>query len=75
MLEVLREYSFLSIGRNRATRSAEKFSRPFGAPFFIAPAKARNSATRIPISWGEECVTFSVSPIVGRKVDGRVSGP
>ena len=63
-MQVLREMeSFLTIGRSRATRSAEKVSRPFGAPFLIA-AKPRNRANQIPISWGEEVVAFSVAPVV-----------
>src|SRR5437763_7677687 len=66
MLDVLREMeSFVTMGRNRATRSAEKFSRPFGTAFFLA-AKAHGSG-QIPINWAEEVVAFSIAPIKREK--------
>jgi hypothetical protein len=75
MLHVLREIdSFFTIGRNRATRSAQSFARQFGSPFFIA-APVRTRANQIPIKWSEEAVAFSVAPIVrGPQPDREFKG-
>ena len=70
MLEIIRQIdlSFI-VGRTRATRSVDDFSRPFGKPFRLALGREETRrGFRIPVSWNESPVEFSLLPLSAAKV-------
>ena len=66
MLRLVREVDVsVLLGRSRPTRTTEDFSRPLGVPFRLAPlGETGRGEHRIAISWSNEVVEFSLSPLV-----------
>jgi hypothetical protein len=78
MLPILREIDLSFIpGPSRATRTTEDFSRPIGTAFRLAPVhETPRGDFRIPISWSEEGVEFSLSLLAQKPAESHpVSTP
>lgn len=57
--------SYLYVHRPKGVRKADDFSRPYGIPFTVAGGLCAESVTnRIPVTWSEEVVAFSIAPVV-----------
>jgi hypothetical protein len=73
MLRIIREMDLgLVRSRNRAARSTEDFSRPFGEPFrLISRAQSPAQEFRLPVTWNEQPVEFSLAPVIQEKRHSR----